>query len=250
MICARCQQFAAAPGGTLCARCAAPAPPFAPGAVVRSPVGLGRATAVLLGSVIAADLLAVAADVLQMNVTGDMADGAVGDDVVQRADHADTLLNASGLAQGVALLATITVYLIWFWRVRVNAEAFNPGGHSKSRGWTIAGWFVPVVNLWFPRRVTLDVWDSSAPWAERPGHALVNFWWGVWIVSLFADRAATTEYKDADAASQLHQAARMMLVSDVVDIVAAALAILVVLKITRMQHSRGLAGAVPVPAFG
>ncbi|MFI1365915.1 DUF4328 domain-containing protein [Streptomyces griseochromogenes] len=244
MTCARCQQFAAAPGGTLCVRCAVP------GAVVRSPVGLGRATATLLGVVIAADLFAVVADVLEMNVTGDIAEGVTGADVVQRADHADALYNASGIAQAVALLATMTVYLCWLWRVRVNAEAFNPGGHSKARGWTIGGWFVPVVNLWFPRRVTLDIWDSSAPWAERPGHALVNLWWAMWIVSLFADRAADTESRHAHAAAALHQAASMMLASDVIDIAAAALAVLVVLKITRMQHGRALAGPVPVPALG
>lgn len=250
MTCARCQQFAAAPGGTLCVRCAVPAPPFTPGSVVRSPVGLGRATATLLGAVIAADLFAVVADVLEMNVTGDLADGAVGADVIHRADQADALYNASGIAQAVALLATMIVYLCWMWRVRVNAEAFNPGGHSKARGWTIGGWFVPIVNLWFPRRVTLDIWDSSAPWGERPGHGLVNSWWTLWIISLFADRAADTEYRHADLAAELHEASRTMLFSDVIDMAAAALAILVVLKITRMQHKRGLAGAVPAPVLG
>ncbi|GHI05450.1 hypothetical protein AQI88_22590 [Streptomyces cellostaticus] len=252
MTCARCQQFAAAPGGTLCAQCAVPAPPLAaaPGAALRSPVGLGRAAATLLGLVVAADLFAVVADVLEMNVTGDIADGVTGAGVIHRADRADLLYNASGVAQAIALLATMAVYLCWLWRVRGNAEVFNPGGHSKARGWTIAGWFVPVVNLWFPRRVTLDIWDSSAPWAERPSHALVNCWWGVWIVSLFADRAADTEYRHADAAAELHDAARQMLFSDVIDIAAALLAVLVVLKITRMQHQRALAGAVPAPAFG
>ncbi|MGW0768438.1 DUF4328 domain-containing protein [Streptomyces sp. NPDC002676] len=256
MICARCRQFAAAPGGTLCAQCAVTAPPvmpaapFVPGAVVRSPVGLGRAAAVLLGVVIAADLFAVVADTLEMNVAGDIADGVTGADVLHRADHADALYNAAGLVQVLALLATMTVYLCWFWRVRVNAEVFNPGGHSRSRGWTIGGWFCPVVNLWFPRRITLDIWDSSAAWAERPGHGLVNSWWTVWIICVFAGRAADTQYRHADGAAELHDAARMMLFSDAVDIVAAVLAILVVLKLTRMQHGKALAGPVPVPVLG
>ncbi|MEU5535084.1 DUF4328 domain-containing protein [Streptomyces sp. NPDC020362] len=252
MICARCQQFAAAPGGTLCAQCAMSAPPFAaaPGAVLRSPVGLGRAAAALLGLVIATDLFAVVADALEMNVAGDMADGATGADVIHRADHADSLYTASGVAQGIALLATMVVYLCWLWRVRVNAEVFNPGGHSKGRGWTIGGWFVPVVNLWFPRRITLDIWDSSARWAERPSHAPVNCWWTVWIISLFADRAATTEYARAHGVAELRDAARQMLFADVIDIAAAALAVLIVLKITRMQHHRALAGPVPAPVFG
>ncbi|MEU0003059.1 DUF4328 domain-containing protein [Streptomyces sp. NPDC006314] len=229
-----------------------PAPAFAgvPGAVPRSPVGLGRAAAALLGLVIAADLFAVWADVVEMNVAGDLADGVTGSDVLDRADRADSLYRGAGVAQVTALLATMAVYLCWLWRVRVNAEVFNPGGQSKARGWTIGGWFVPVVNLWFPRRITLDIWDSSAAWADRPGHALVNSWWFVWIVSLFADRAAATMYRRADTAAALRDAARQMLFSDAFDIVAAVLAILVVLKITRMQHEKALAGPVPIPALG
>ncbi|MFE9498788.1 DUF4328 domain-containing protein [Streptomyces collinus] len=41
--------------------------------------------------------------------------------------------------------------------------------HTNSRGWAICGWFCPVVNLWFPRRVALDTWDAGAAWADRPG---------------------------------------------------------------------------------
>ncbi|MFG2354705.1 DUF4328 domain-containing protein [Streptomyces sp. NPDC048521] len=229
-----------------------PAPAYAgaPGAVLRSPVGLGRAAAALLGLVVSADLFAVWADVVQMGVAGDLADGITGSDVIDRADRADSLYRAAGLAQVTALLATMAVYLCWLWRVRVNAEVFNPGGHSKARGWTIGGWFVPVVNLWFPRRVVLDIFDSSATWANRPGHALVNAWWSVWLVSLFADRAASRMYGRADTAAALRDAARQMLFSDAFDVVAAVLAVLVVLKITRMQHERALAGPMPIPALG
>ncbi|MET7286020.1 DUF4328 domain-containing protein [Streptomyces sp. NPDC005573] len=149
------------------------------GAWLRSPVGLGRATAALLGLVVAADLFAVWADLAQIDVTGELADGVTDGSVVRRADRADTLYAASGVAQTVALLATMTVYLCWFHRVRVNAEVFDASAHSKSRGWAIGGWFCPVVNLWFPRRITLDAWDASAPAGTRPGHALVNSWWAL-----------------------------------------------------------------------
>ncbi|MDT0466144.1 DUF4328 domain-containing protein [Streptomyces gibsoniae] len=251
MICYRCHHFAAAAGGTLCAQCAAApaptAPPVAavPGAFLRSPVGLGRATAVLLGLVVVADLFAIGADVVMYDVSGDLVDGAVGDAVSRRADRADALYSAAGIAQTAAMLACMVVFLCWFYRVRVNAEVFEPYGHQKRRGWAIGGWFTPVVNLWFPRRITLDIWDASGPSGARRSHGLVNAWWAMWIVSILAERSGFSAYRRADTAQELYSAVPQVIFADVTDMAAALLAILVVLRLTRMQHEKALQGAVP-----
>jgi Domain of unknown function (DUF4328) len=252
LICARCHHFAAAPGATLCHRCLGdspePVPAFGstPGLWLRSPVGLGRAAAVLLGTVVAADLFAVWADLLQYDATGALADGETGAAALRRADRADELLGISTSAQGLSLVACVVVYLCWFHRVRANAQVFDPLGHAKSPGWAIGGWFVPVGNLWIPRRITLDIWDASSPWGTTRSHTLVNSWWALWLASLFADRVATTGYgDDADGAAQLHDGALRLVFSDALDIAAAVLAILLVLRLTRMQHEKAMAGAAP-----
>ncbi|MFF8725363.1 DUF4328 domain-containing protein [Streptomyces sp. NPDC015171] len=229
-----------------------PAPPYAPPpvALLRSPAGLGRAAVVLLGLVAATDLFACFADVLEMNVAGDIADGAVGSGVVDRADHADALYSASGIAQGAALVAAAVVYLCWLWRARVNAEVFDASRHTMKRGWTIGGWFCPLVNLWFPRRIVAETWDASAPWGARDGHGLINAWWTVWIVGLLVGRFAATSSRHAETAAGLRDAARAMLLSDALDIAAAVLAVAVVLRLTGMQERKVLSGELPAPALG
>ncbi|MFF8906967.1 DUF4328 domain-containing protein [Streptomyces olivaceoviridis] len=229
-----------------------PGPPYPapPGAWLRSPAALGRATAVLLGLVVATDLFACLADLLELDVTGDIADGAGGTGVVDRADRADALYAVAGVSQTVALVATMVVYLCWLWRVRVNAEVFDASRHRMKRGWTIGGWFCPVVNLWFPRRIVADSWDASAPWGARSGHTPVNAWWTLWIVSLLAGRYAYTTSRNAETAVELRDAARVMLFSDGIDIAAAVLAIVVVVRLTRMQERKVLSGEVPSPVFG
>ena len=234
------------------------APPAPTGPVVqphgpawlRSPVGLGKAVAVLLGVVIAVDLFAVYADFTMYDVMSSMTDdsldysgynGLQGD-----AERADTLFAAAGVAQMVALVAAIVVYLVWFLRVRVNAEVFNPFGHSKKRAWAGWGWLVPVVNLWYPRRIMLDIWDASSPVGTRASQALVNAWWTLWLVAVFTRRLGSSAYNRAETLDEIRDAAGQVLVSDAVDIAAAVLAILVVLRLTRMQHEKGLRGPVPV----
>lgn len=260
MICAHCNHFAAIPGGTLCAQCAVVPPPLPtapvvryqgapnvrPGASLGSPVALGRAAAAALGLVIAADLFAVWADFLRIDVTGDILDGALGSDVVRRAGHSDDLSGIASAGQVTSQLICMVMYLCWFYRVRVNAEVFDPFVHSKSRGWTIGGWFTPVVNLWFPRQIAAEIWTASVPWGERRSTALVNIWWGLWLFTHVTDQFAAVSDRHAETTSELRDAARTMMFSDVTDIVAAVLAIAVVLRLTRMQHHKALAGPLPV----
>ncbi|MFF7161887.1 DUF4328 domain-containing protein [Streptomyces sp. NPDC008086] len=256
MLCTRCRRLEAAPDGVICAHCAtagAPlmAPPHGQNAWLSSPVGLGRAVAVLLGLVIATDLFAVWADVLSYDVLGTLVDGEYSAAVQRRADRADSLYAAAGVAQTAALLSTAVVFLVWFHRVRVNAEVFDPFGHSKKRGWAVGGWFVPVVNLWFPRRIAMDIWDASSPWDRGRPHGLLNGWWAAWVISLLAGRIASTSYRNAETVPEIRRAMGQVLFADAVDIVAAVLAILFVLALTRMQDEKARGGpgaSVPVSA--
>ncbi|MFD8262078.1 DUF4328 domain-containing protein [Streptomyces griseoluteus] len=219
MICASCHSNEAVTGETRCARCA-PAVPFVPpGPPLRSPVGLGQATVVLLGLVGAGDAVAIWADLARPSVLA----GPVLD-----------------IAQGVLLLATAVVYLCWLWRVRVNAEVFDASSQSKARWWTVGGWFIPFVNFWFPRRIVLDAWDASAPQGRPSGHGLVDLWWTAWVAGLIADRLLRVE-----------AGAGMLAVVDGIDLVAAVLAAGVVLRLTRMQNEKALRGpSLPSVAVG
>ncbi|WP_326721065.1 DUF4328 domain-containing protein [Streptomyces sp. NBC_00243] len=272
MFCKKCYFATASMSEGLCADCAdeaasesagvpAPAPlPAAPPlptgpmtlphgpAWLRPPVGLGKSVAILLGLVIATDLFAIWADLNMYDVTGSMADGDFSDAVQRDAEHADTVYAVAGYTQMTSLVAAIVVYLIWFQRMRVNAEVFNPFGHSKRRAWVIWGWFVPIVNLWFPRRVMLDIWDASTPVGSRGSHGLVNAWWTLWIISLIADRAGSTSYRKAETPQELQDATGQIMLADVMDIAAAVLAILVVLRLTRMQNEKAHQGQGFVPA--
>ncbi|OIK28119.1 DUF4328 domain-containing protein [Streptomyces malaysiense] len=229
-----------------------PAPPLAPppGARPRSPAGLGLAAAVLLGLVVVTDLFACFADQTQAAVAQDLLRGGVDGDLVHRAHRADTLYNAASVAQGFALVATAAVYLCWLWRVRANAEVFEPHGHRMKRGWAIGAWFVPIGNLWLPRRVVVDVWTASVPPGSRVRTTPVNAWWTLWVLSLLVGRTAARQYDAAHGPGRLGDAARLMLFSDALDAAAAILAVVVVVHLTRMQRARILAAPVPMPAFG
>ncbi|WP_149831070.1 DUF4328 domain-containing protein [Streptomyces tailanensis] len=259
MICTRCDQYDAVPGGELCRQCEAadlhPAPPpqrpvgnalpvQTPhgGAWLRSPVRLGWAVAILLGVVALTDLAAVWADVVLLDVVDRMVEGEYGAALESEVDRADRFVVLTGVAQMVAYPAAVVVWLIWFHRVRVNAEVFEPFGHRKKRGWAIAGWIVPVVNLWFPRRIALDSWDASSPWGKPRSHALVNAWWTLWLIGGVANQASASAYRGAETAEEIQPAMEQVLFADAFEILTAAFAILFVLALTRMQDDKARSG--------
>lgn len=181
------------------------------------------------------------------DVTGDPMNGAVGGAVARRLDEANSLNSLVGGVQAGSLIACMIVYLCWFVRVRANAGVFDPGEQSMKPWWAVVGWFVPFLNLWYPRRITLEVWDASRPSGARGSHLLVNVWWTLWILSLIADRMSAGRDPESFGPDGTRALAQLSLISNTVEIATGVLAILVVLRLTRMQHEKALARA-GVPA--
>ncbi|MCD0484856.1 DUF4328 domain-containing protein [Streptacidiphilus sp. ASG 303] len=99
--------------------------------------------------------------------------------------HTDASLQRSGFMSMVFLYVmapAIVLFLVWLARSRHNAQELSPLAPVPSRAWTIGAWFVPVVNLFVPRRLVLDIGRaSSASWEQKRGTTLVNLWWAAWI---------------------------------------------------------------------
>ncbi|MFJ2415346.1 DUF4328 domain-containing protein [Streptomyces brevispora] len=244
---------------TPCAQSAGPAGVQAPSAPVltapqqwpRSPDGLAKAVVVLLLSVVVADLLAVASDINIRSVLGGGIDNDFAGFDDAEADRADMFYAGAGVLQLLTTLATAVGFIMWFRRVRANAEIFDASAHSMRPGWAVGGWFVPVAGLWLPRRIAGGIWVASAQtntdgtW-RNVSHAPLNLWWGAWVASLLFGRYASQQYDRAELPQEIMDAASRMMVSDLLDIVAAVFAILFVRKLTRMQGERAAIGPFPL----
>ncbi|MEU9141473.1 DUF4328 domain-containing protein [Streptomyces sp. NPDC048404] len=215
---------------------------------LRSPVALGRAAAGALALMIAVDLYSIWADFSMYAAIAAYMDGTSGDAAWRRVGAADPYFTAAGHAQRAALLTASGVYLNWFLRVRANAEVFSPFGHTMSRAWARWGWIAPGVNLWFPRRITQEIWDASRPEGDRSGYGLLNTWWTLWVIDMLVGLPASTPKLRTNTLAEVQAGAGRLMAAHALDIVAAVLAIVVVLKLTGMQVRK--AQGNPVAAEG
>ncbi|MEU6272099.1 DUF4328 domain-containing protein [Streptomyces populi] len=131
----------------------------------------------------------------------------------------------------------IVLFLMWLTASRNNALLLSPHSPVPTPGWTIGAWFIPVVNLFAPRRSVLDIGRASSPsWEERRGTRLVDLWWAAWIVHGLALATATRVAPESLA---------LLVVAEVSMIAAAVLLGLVIERVTSLQ-SAALGSAVPV----
>ncbi|MFI8002067.1 DUF4328 domain-containing protein [Streptomyces sp. NPDC086010] len=225
---------------------------------LRSPAGLAKAVVVLLGVIIAVDVVALVAE---LSLRGEYANlTTIPDTVLYDAGsttHSQLVYQRVTSAQALALLVTAIVFIVWFRRVRLNAEVFDASLQPMRPGWAIGAWFIPIGNMWLPRRIAAGIWTASAQtntdgsWRDA-SKAPLNLWWTLYLVSTLVAQVATRNYEATDFSPALADSVTLIMAADVLDIAAAVAAIVFVRRLTRMQGERAALGmppsSVPAPA--
>lgn len=154
-------------------------------------------------------------------------------------------LVAARRLQGLAWLVTVALFLTWLHRAREALTALGVGGLRFSPGWTVGAFLVPGVNLvWAPQAVH-ELWRASDPgpdaaariWPAALGPWIVA-WWVLLVVATLADPLPGRLDPHALAELTLGRATLVLLGVQLVEIAAAALAIVVVRAIGRRQEAR------------
>jgi hypothetical protein len=79
---------------------------------------------------------------------------------------------------GLFMLAVEIFLMVWLYNAAKIGQRLGMR-QRLSPGWAIGGFFVPVVNLWFPYWVAADLLPEGDP--ARP---TVGWWWGLWLAQI------------------------------------------------------------------
>jgi hypothetical protein len=208
----------------------------------RSLDGLRTALVVLFACTAAASVAVMFAVVNRLGVISDIEAGQIGFDIVQRANDAD---DAVDLAAGLTLvlaLATAVVLIIWQWRCAKNAELLGRDHPRFGPGWSIGAWFIPLANFVIPVLIFQDLWRASSPdarpgeWRKERGSGLIGLWWALFVVSALTTRLIDGD--EADTLADLKRQNEVLVAAFAVSTIAAALAIAVVVQLTRRFAER------------
>ncbi|HZG03991.1 MAG TPA: DUF4328 domain-containing protein [Streptomyces sp.] len=145
-------------------------------------------------------------------------------------------------------LPVVVLWLVWFWRVRMNAEAFAPGGVRYDPAWAILSWLVPVVWFFMPKQIINDICDRSDPGASPAGwygprqssnRGLLNGWWTLWLIGMVGGLLFSWEnWYEATSVEDAEGTVALAILLDLLAVPSTVLAILVVLRLTSLQEDR------------
>ena len=157
----------------------------------------------------------------------------------------------------IGLVAAV-VCLIWIYRVHANLPVLGARNLKFTPLWAVGWWFIPIAHLFRPYQVLREIWHGSDPVLDVVvrGHGgettlrmeastVVLGWWWALVVSALALQfyypflAAVTGDDTGEISSLFYVALfSVKATSTALNIAAAVLAILVVLKIDRMQTEK------------
>jgi hypothetical protein len=164
---------------------------------------------------------------------------------VAQVDSADQRLTVTAGVLAVMFLAGIGFLIAWTNRAYRNLPALGARDLRFTAGWAIGGWFVPFLNFVRPKQILDDVWRVSCPdgdgddWHRRPVTPLLHLWWGLWILGGLLGFSVPVS---ADLPS-LETAAVTSCIADGMLIIACALAIVVITRVTEGQELRATGNA-------
>jgi len=154
------------------------------------------------------------------------------------------VIAAVSIAEIVIYLMGLVIFLVWFRRAYANGPALGLYRLRVGKGWAIGAWFVPILNLFRPKQIANDCWRAGDPdrplgspfgW-DGPVSPLLNWWWGVWLLSgTVANFASRLPFETVEEDKTYTTAA---IVSSALWLVASVLAILVVRRTTTRQEAR------------
>jgi uncharacterized protein YjeT (DUF2065 family) len=163
-------------------------------------------------------------------------------------------------------IATIVGFLMWLYRAHSNLQALRPTNLEFTPGWAVGWWFIPFANLVKPFQVVREVWWESDPDVPDEHSFLsvslhsaptyMGFWWAAWIASNILSNITSRVY-DPDTMDTVAIGGALFIITGIVTIIAAILAIRVVRDVTSRQEQRFRAVGMmtqnvppPPPVFG
>jgi hypothetical protein len=136
-----------------------------------------------------------------------------------------------------ARLLTLVVFIVWLYLAHDNfGRRNNPLEWRKP--WVVAGWLVPVANLFVPGQVVKEVYLRSCPEKAWSSVQLVSIWWTALLVTFFSLTNTTVHVTDAGATvTDVYTPAFVAVVTGGAGILAAVLGIVIVRRVSTWQDN-------------
>jgi len=212
-----------------------------------SPFRSSRTRAIVAMVAIAAAGLLDLASIVHLAGFGKLADDVVGGAAGAAEANAFDATTASISGSFVlALIVSAVAYVAWLSRAVENAPAIGAGTPPHSPRGAIGWWFAPFANFVVPYQIVSDLHDRLAAAVDSDrARPLLLGWWLTWLGGNLI--GYLTRFTGSETLDDLKSTITVTMLSDVLNLVAAILAIVLVRRILGRETARAAdAASTPV----
>ena len=192
---------------------------------------------------VAISLIAILSDYAEIRLLSRVIEGQFV--TVEEADTNDSRQLIVGLAQMIIFIATAILFSMWLYRVSYNLSPLGIRSRKHTPGWTVAYFYIPIINLYRPYQAIKEIWQASNPetdltnsnWQQTSTSYILGLWWTLWAAGLLFTRIANRTQR-AESLSSMVSSDWMSIISGILITLAAVLALLVVRRINMMQNKK------------
>lgn len=142
---------------------------------------------ILLAIILVLDIISLTSSYLQLNLLKQLKEGVFVSDAKISAN--DTREQIIGIFYIIAFVISGVVFIQWFRRAYYNLQ-LRTGNCEHSDAWAAGAWFVPILSLFRPYNIMVELWEKTTDLINEKSNAnlsrskfLIGLWWFLWIVS-------------------------------------------------------------------
>jgi hypothetical protein len=152
----------------------------------------------------------------------------------------DMIRLAVGIAHLAILILTIVFFIMWFRRAYYNLRTLPWHNARYTDGWAAGGWFVPIINLWYPYQIMIDIWRGTQhALKERLGEpqpsTIVGWWWALHLITSFYGNITTRFGWNAEEIDELVTVTQLDFVGDILTIPAIIITIVLIKRTSNFE---------------
>ena len=153
-------------------------------------------------------------------------------------------------------IAAAVAFLRWNYLASQNLAPLGVRHQQFSPGWAVGWWFIPVMQLFQPYLMMVEIWKGSYT-QDDPGDAgaysstliLLGCWWATWLISgVVGNITLRVLYPSGTIVDRLTTVNLVVLIIESVSLVSLTLAIILIRRITSGQEEKHALRRRPPPA--
>jgi len=139
------------------------------------------------------------------------------------------------------VISSIT-FIQWFRRAYFNLHIISKN-LKFTEGWAAGGWFVPIVNLWYPYTIMREIFTETFSFFKKNNYnfennyksSIIGWWWALWIISSFFAYFGTNLILKANNLSDISSGTLIQIFASIISCIGAIIIVRIIKKYSEME---------------